>query len=280
MSSKDGVTKLFNDFKATYIDQYPTEILVFSAFAVGGVTTFGGRRVYTRYFRRIQNGDWVTPDMIARKRWVKGVVTSVGDSDNFRLYHTPAFGWRWPIKFRRVPTTAKDLKDKTLHIRIGGVDAPEAAHFGRPAQPYSEESLVYLKDKIFGKTLYCQLLRRDQYARIVSTVLLPPRILPGSLFHGKSLSLEMLKDGWVTTYLQSGAEYGKWGKDEFMRVEAEAKAARRGMWEKGTTGESPAEYKRRYADLEAAGASKASTSSPSPKKPRRVKSWLNRLLSR
>lgn len=75
----------------------------------------------------------------------------------------------------------------------------------------------------------------------VSTVLLPPRILPGSLFHGKSLSLEMLKDGWVTTYLQvlivfklaissrlllttqSGAEYGKWSKDEFMRVEAVAK---------------------------------------------------------
>ncbi len=75
MSSKDGVTKLFNDFKATYIDQYPTEILVFSAFAVGAVTTFGGRRVYTRYLRRIQNGDWVTPDMIERKRWVKGVVT-------------------------------------------------------------------------------------------------------------------------------------------------------------------------------------------------------------
>ncbi|KAK0483683.1 hypothetical protein IW261DRAFT_1464535 [Armillaria novae-zelandiae] len=279
MSSKDGVTKLFNDFKATYIDQYPTEVLVCSAFAIGAVTTFGGRRVYTRYFRRIQNGDWVTPDMIARKRWVKGVVTSVGDSDNFRLYHTPAFGWRWPIKFRRVPTTAKDLKEKTLHIRIGGVDAPEAAHFGRPAQPYAEESLAYLKDKILGKTLYCQLLRRDQYARIVSTVLLPPKILPSSLFHGKSLSLEMLKEGWVTTYLQSGAEYGKWGKDEFMRVEAEAKAARRGMWKKGVTGESPAEYKRRYADLEAAGASKA-TSSPSPKKTRRVKSWLGRLLSR
>lgn len=179
-----------------------------------------------------------------------------------------------------MPTATKDLKDKTLHIRIGGVDAPEAAHFGRPAQPYAEESLAYLKDKIFGKTLYCQLLRRDQYARIVSTVLLPPRILPGSLVHGKSLSLEMLKEGWVTTYLQSGAEYGKWGKDEFMRVEAGAKAARRGMWKKGVTGESPAEYKRRYADLEAAGASKATSSSPSPKKIRRAKSWLGRLLSR
>ncbi|KAK0459786.1 uncharacterized protein EV420DRAFT_1537723 [Desarmillaria tabescens] len=279
MSSKDGATKSFHNYKAM-LDQYPTEVLVFSAFAVGAVTTFGGRRIYTRYFRRIQNSDWVTPDMIARKRWVKGVVTSVGDSDNFRLYHTPAFGWRWPIKFRRVPTNAKDLKDKTLHIRIGGVDAPEGAHFGRPAQPYAEESLAFLKEKIFGKTVYCQLLRRDQYARIVSTVLLPPRILPGSLFYGKSLSLEMLKEGWVTTYLQSGAEYGKWGKEEFIRVENEAKAARRGMWKEGVKGETPAEYKRRYADLEAAKASKTTSSSSSPKKTRRVKSWLGRLLSR
>jgi hypothetical protein len=33
----------------------------------------------------------------------------------------------------------------------------------------------------------------------------------------------MLKAGWVTTYEQAGAEYGKWGKNDFLRVEAEAK---------------------------------------------------------
>ena len=30
---------------------------------------------------------------------------SVGDADNFRLYHTPGIGWRWPLKFRTIPTT-------------------------------------------------------------------------------------------------------------------------------------------------------------------------------
>lgn len=30
---------------------------------------------------------------------------SVGDADNFRLYHTPGIGWRWPLKFRTVPST-------------------------------------------------------------------------------------------------------------------------------------------------------------------------------
>lgn len=33
----------------------------------------------------------------------------------------------------------------------------------------------------------------------------------------------MLRAGWAITYEQSGAEYGKWGKEEFLKLEAEAK---------------------------------------------------------
>ena len=84
-----------------------------------------------------------------------------------------------------------DLKNETLSIRIAGVDAPEvfcvskcylpllsysipniffifkASHFGKPAQPYAAESLTWLREKILGKVVYCQLLRKDQYSRIV-----------------------------------------------------------------------------------------------------------------
>jgi hypothetical protein len=60
----------------------------------------------------------------------------------------------------------------------------------------------------------------------VAVVEQKPLFLPGFLASGKSLSLEMLKAGWVTTYEQAGAEYGEWGKDEFLRVEAEAKYER------------------------------------------------------
>ncbi|KAG6872685.1 hypothetical protein C0995_007663 [Termitomyces sp. Mi166 len=215
-------------------------------------------------------------------RWVRGVVTSVGDADNFRLYHTPPFGFRWPFKFRRIPSVTKELKDETLHIRIAGMDAPEGAHFGRPAQPYFTESLAWLRGKISGKSVYCQLLRRDQYSRIVANVLLSPRILPRSLFSGKVLALEMLRAGWATTYEQTGAEYGKVGKDEFLRVEAEAKAARRGMWAKGINAETPAEFKRRHAaasspeEAEAMRVKSVSSSKTQAKK--KKKSWLRRML--
>ncbi|KAK7032896.1 putative endonuclease LCL3 [Favolaschia claudopus] len=281
------------------LNAIPAPVLALTAFALGSVTSISGALVYRRYFRRIPNGDWVTPDVLAKRRWVKGKVTSVGDSDNFRFYHMPGFGWRWPLKFRRVPSTTKgeldstQLKDQTLHIRIAGVDAPEAAHFGKPAQPYAEEALSWLREEILGKTVYCQLLRRDQYGRTVSIVTLSPRLLPASWASGKSLSLEMLRAGWVTTYEQAGAEYGKWGKEEFLRVENEAKAARRGMWANGIPAESPSEYKRRYAQLENSESvkvvDKRSSTEPSSKKPTATataaaaskgKGWLGRLFSR
>jgi len=95
--------------------------------------------------------------------------------------------------------------------------------------------------------VYCQLGRRDQYGRIVANVHFVPRFLPASLFTGKSVSLEMIRAGWGTTYLQSGAEYGSVGKDEYLRVEEQAIATRMGMWERGTRSETPAQYKKRFA---------------------------------
>jgi hypothetical protein len=33
----------------------------------------------------------------------------------------------------------------------------------------------------------------------------------------------MIRAGWATTYLQSGAEYGRLGKEKFLAMEAQAK---------------------------------------------------------
>lgn len=48
------------------------------------------------------------------------------------------------------------------------MDAPELAHFGNPAQPHGKESLEWLTKTVLGKRLRVQVLRRDQYGRIVS----------------------------------------------------------------------------------------------------------------
>ncbi|KAF9813659.1 hypothetical protein IEO21_05430 [Rhodonia placenta] len=230
----------------------PPHLLALCALCIGSAGTISARYIYRRYWKRIPSAEWVTPDILKRRRWIKGYVTSVGDADNFRLYHMPGLGWRWPLKFRLVPPR-KDLREQTIHIRLAGVDAPEAAHFGNPAQPFAEESLSWLKGQIEGQTVYCQLIRKDQYGRIVSQVHLKPRVLPGFLVAGRNLSLEMLRAGWAETYEQAGAEYGRWGSAEFLRLQAEAQAARRGIWKYGLDLESAADYKRRHA---AAGTSK------------------------
>jgi len=45
----------------------------------------------------------------------------------------------------------------------------QGAHFGKPGQLYYPEALEWLRKQILGKYVYCQLLRRDQYGRVVFT---------------------------------------------------------------------------------------------------------------
>ena len=59
----------------TQLASLPPPQLAAITLLVGGVTTLGGRYVYARHFRRIPNAEWVNPDMLARKRWIKGYVT-------------------------------------------------------------------------------------------------------------------------------------------------------------------------------------------------------------
>jgi hypothetical protein len=58
-------------------------------------------------------------------------------------------------------------------------------------------------------------------------VWLPHRVLPARWFRGRPLALEMLRAGHGTVYAQAGAEYGAWGKDKFLAVEAQARYAPR-----------------------------------------------------
>ncbi|KAF9560333.1 SNase-domain-containing protein [Agrocybe pediades] len=261
-------------------DALPPSVAALVFFSLGSVSALSAALVYRRYGRRVRNSDWVTPRLLTRKRWLKGVVTSVGDADNFRFFHTPTLaGYTWPIKFRSIPSITKELKDETIHIRIAGVDAPESSHFGKQAQPYAAESLEWLRNKVLGQTVYCQLLRKDQYSRVVAQVQLPPRVLPGFLFNGTSLPAEMLKAGVATVYEQAGAEYGRLGKEGYLKLEAEARAAKRGLWGFTKNPESPAEYKRRHA---AASSAEGGTTSAARgnTKVLKTKGWLGRLLSR
>lgn len=114
--------------------------------------------------RRYSTAAHIPPEVYQKSRTIRGKVVAVGDSDNFRIYHTPGFGWGW---LRSVPKTRKELKDQTIQIRIAGVDAPEGAHFGMPAQPFSKEAKDFLTKLVLNRQVQVQLYNRDQYQRMV-----------------------------------------------------------------------------------------------------------------
>lgn len=74
-------------------------------------------RLHRRFLRRFPDANSISPSFFHR-RSIFGQVTSVGDGDNFRLYHTPGgrlAGWGW-LPWKKVPTLKKDLKDKTVNL--------------------------------------------------------------------------------------------------------------------------------------------------------------------
>jgi endonuclease YncB( thermonuclease family) len=170
--------------------------------------------LYRRRLRRMPTVTLLPPSAIANHQSLFGKAVSVGDADNFRLFHTPGgrlLGWGW---LRFVPETRKDLsKAGTLHIRLAGIDAPEAAHFGNPSQPYAAEAQAWLTNYVLGRRLRVKLLARDRYERVVCSC----KIWRWGI--RRDVSLEMAKAGWAEVYDNAGAEYGGLEKELRRAVE-------------------------------------------------------------
>jgi len=93
-------------------------------------------------------------------------------------------------------------------IRIFGIDAPERS------QPWSKRAREALAKRVLGKTVRIEPVERDRYERIV-----------GHVFAGEAcVGCEQVREGhaWVyRRYTTSSA---------LLELEAEARAAKRGLW--------------------------------------------------
>ena len=153
------------------------DVLIPTAVVTG--TILVSTRLYRLYLRRISGATKISTSFW-RKRSIFGHVTSVGDGDGLRLFHTPGgrlAGWGW---LRSIPK-GKALKDKTVgkalrecrkavanrravqlqvSIRLAGVDAPEGSHFGRPAQPGAQEALDWLTSYVLKRRVRAYLYKK------------------------------------------------------------------------------------------------------------------------
>ncbi|KAG9382101.1 SNase-domain-containing protein [Pyrenophora tritici-repentis] len=131
------------------------------------------------------------------------------------------------------------------------IDAPELAHWGREAQPFSKEAHDWLINLIHNRRVRAYIYRRDQYDRVVAQV-----YVRRWLFR-KDVGLEMLRAGLATVYeAKTGAEFGT-VEDKYRAAEQKARDSKVGMWAKPTLRqrlggaptqppESPREYKNRH----------------------------------
>ncbi|PYH89253.1 nuclease domain protein [Aspergillus ellipticus CBS 707.79] len=210
----------------------------------------GAVHIHRNYLRRIPTAVNISPSFL-RRRSILGQVTSVGDGDNFRIYHTPGgrlTGWGW-LPWKKVPTTRKELKDKTIHVRLAGIDAPELAHFGKPAQPFGKEAHDWLTAYLTNRRVRAYVHRQDQYQRVVATVVMRRALDFPIPFRRRDVSYEMLRRGLATVYeAKFGAEFGGAATEKkYRKAESRAKTKGTGLWKAfhDKKWESPREFKTR-----------------------------------
>ncbi|KAI5962261.1 LCL3 [Candida pseudojiufengensis] len=204
------------------------------------LTTILSYRFYRNYLKPIRSILDLNPGMLEKNHRLHGYVTRVGDGDNFRFYHTPGgflWGWGW---LKKIPTKRSKLKNQTLMIRLCGIDAPERSHFGKPAQPFSEEALKWLNKYVNKRRVTIIPYSVDQYKRIVAKCLIWK-------WNGrKDVSAEMLRNGIAMVYEgKIGAEFGD-NEDWYRSLEKRAKWFKRGIWSLGSKLMTPGEYKKVY----------------------------------
>jgi len=136
-------------------------------------------------------------------RTVTGTVTKVSDGDTIHL------------------TTPEQT---ILKVRLYGIDAPETDKINNktgkvniPGQPYGEESGRTLENKIMNKNIKVDILDIDKYRRMVGMIYLDNR----------NINLEMVREGYAEGFIEYLKEPYK---SEFLKVEREARAAKKGVW--------------------------------------------------
>lgn len=159
------------------------------------------------------------------------------DGDTIRIRHTPLY----PFAKGEKGCLGRKLTECTISVRLYGVDAPETAKFGNPAQPYALDAKEYISNQVNDKVVRVKLLRKDQYSRVIGSVTTRNKYLP---FLKTDLSRGLAEKGFASLYTEGGAEYD--GRREQLESNIQrAQKRRQGIWSNGVNNfVDPAAYKR------------------------------------
>lgn len=108
-----------------------------------------------------------------------------------------------------------DSTNTEYRIRLQGINAPESH------QAFYSESKQNLSALIFDKEVMIEKDKLDNYCRIVGRVLLD----------GRDIDFEQIKAGMAWHYKYYQDEQTPQQRTDYSQAEAEARAARRGLWQ-------------------------------------------------
>jgi endonuclease YncB( thermonuclease family) len=111
--------------------------------------------------------------------------------------------------------TILDSANTQYRVRLAGIDAPESH------QAFGEQSRLNLSGMILDKDVSVSYQKVDQYDRIVGKILLD----------GKDINLKQIKAGMAWHYKFYEDEQTPEDRELYSKAEAEARAARRGLWQ-------------------------------------------------
>jgi micrococcal nuclease len=204
-----------------------------SLFVIAVALGFGAGRA-TPFWKRYTDVAEIPATFFEQKRTLRGIAVRVSDGDTIRFLHRP-MDWS-PRQLGKTEKTS----ELALPVRFCTVDTPETAKFGETGQPFASEAKEYVTKLLSNRPVYVQLLKRDQYSRIVAQV-----YIRKWRFFKTYLDEELLKQGLAEVYTGAGAVYGPKGKEAYEQLEQAARSKKIGLWSQGRKRESAADYKTR-----------------------------------
>ena len=126
----------------------------------------------------------------------------------------------------------KSPDNVTVKVRLVGIDAPEFGGKKKKGQPLSLESKAFINELVQGKSVTLNALGSDAYNRSLAEIYIGET----------NVNLEIVRAGLAEVYQGKPPK----GLDAvaYARAEAEAKAARKGVWAL-TNYQSPKDFRKR-----------------------------------
>ncbi len=174
--------------------------------------------------------------IVADRLGLFGIRPQVPRSD-YERYHGQSFRVVRVVDGDTIDVDAPHEGRSYTRVRFWGVDTPETKHPHRGVQHFGPEADGFSRSACDGKVVKLELLAgktRGKHGRLLAYVILPD---------GRMLNRELIRLG----YGYADPRYDHPHKEEFLRLQAEALAARRGLWKDARSEDLPYYYSQKLS---------------------------------